>query len=305
MASVGSAECHLTGVALRVLELGISELELAGLAAFLAWLGLGLARRKMVELALSLDRFLFQHSLGTVRQGATSRLIRTKRRLIGGWPTHSILTPGSTAKEAAPLAALFGEWAPRTSIPWSLVTDYTHHSVIDVANADQPASLLRRWIPSLHHYQLLSAKSTAGHAAESRSVSRSHGAGAALARCRGGWIRSDARARSSFVQRAGARRSLGGDEGPETVVRTAVAESVSGRGGSTAVLLVEDSSYRGTCLAASLLRFRRVHTEEAGGEAALHASQSRCPRSGAGAGTVELEQLPSLCFGRAGTSAGQ
>ncbi len=84
---MGSAECHLTGVALRVLELGISELELAGLAAFLAWLGLGLARRKMVELALSLDRFLFQHSLGTVRQGATSRLIRTKRRLIGGWPT--------------------------------------------------------------------------------------------------------------------------------------------------------------------------------------------------------------------------
>src|SRR5260221_12218429 len=107
MASVGSAECHLTGVALRVLELGISELELAGLAAFLAWVGLGLARRKMVALALSLDRFLFQHSLGTVREGATSRLIRTKRKLIGGWPTHSLLTPGSTAPEQVPLASPF------------------------------------------------------------------------------------------------------------------------------------------------------------------------------------------------------
>jgi putative transposase len=30
-----------------------------------------------------------------------------------------------------------------------------------------------------------------------------------------------------------------------------------------------------------------------------------CPGSSAGAGTVELEQLPSLRFGRAGTSAGQ
>jgi putative transposase len=46
--------------------------------------------------------------------------------------------------------------------------------VIDVADADQPASLLRRRIPSLHHYELLSAKSAAEHAAESRSVSGSH-----------------------------------------------------------------------------------------------------------------------------------
>jgi hypothetical protein len=40
-------------------------------------------------------------------------------------------------------------------------------------------------------------------------------------------------------------------------------------------------------------------------EAALHGSQSRCPGLGADAGTVELEQLPSLRFGRAGISAGQ
>jgi putative transposase len=40
-----------------------------------------------------------------------------------------------------------------------------------VADADQSASLLRRWISSLHHHQLLSAKSAAGLAAESRSVS--------------------------------------------------------------------------------------------------------------------------------------
>ena len=33
-----------------------------------------------------------------------------------------------------------------------------------------------------------------------------------------------------LVQRTGARRSLGSDEGSETVVRTAVAESVFGRG---------------------------------------------------------------------------
>jgi hypothetical protein len=73
-----------------------------------------------------------------------------------------MLTSGTATKKAAPLVALFGEWAPRTSIPWLLVTDKARSSVIDVADADHPASLLRRWIPSLHHYELLSAKSAAG-----------------------------------------------------------------------------------------------------------------------------------------------
>ncbi len=49
-----------------------------------------------------------------------------------------------------------------------------------------------------------------------------------------------------------------------------------------------------TRLAASLLRFRRVHWEEASGETALHAPQPRCPQSVAGARTVELAQLPSF-----------
>jgi len=92
----------------------------------------------------------------------------------GAGPQIRILTPCSATKKAAPLAAVFGEWAPRTSIPWSLVTDNTPFSVIDVADADQPASIPRRRISSLHHHQLLSAQSAAGYAAESRSVSGSH-----------------------------------------------------------------------------------------------------------------------------------
>lgn len=47
---------------------------------------------------------------------------------------------------------------------------------------------------------------------------------------------------NSSAQRAGARRSIAGDEGSETVVRTTVAESVSSRCLSTAVLLMEDSA---------------------------------------------------------------
>jgi hypothetical protein len=43
----------------------------------------------------------------------------------GAGPHIRILTPGSTTKKAAPLAAVFDEWAPRTSNSWSLVTDYT------------------------------------------------------------------------------------------------------------------------------------------------------------------------------------
>jgi hypothetical protein len=112
---------------------------------------------------------------------------RAERIGSGAGPHIRTLTPSSATRRAAPLAALFGEWAP-----WSLVTDKARSSVIDVADADQPASLLRRWIPSLHHYELLSAKSAAGHAAESRSVSSSLRAGAAAARFRGGWIRCDA-----------------------------------------------------------------------------------------------------------------
>ena len=99
--------------------------------------------------------------------------------------------------------------------------------VIDVVDADQPASLLRCWIPSLHHYELLSAKSAAGHAAEPRSVSGSHGEGAAALPFRSGWVRCDARARSSLVQRTGARGSLDGDEGPEAVVCAAVAAAMA------------------------------------------------------------------------------
>ena len=112
--------------------------------------------------------------------------------ILRAGPHIGTLTPSSTTKRAAPLAALFGEWAPQPLFPRSLVTDKARSSVIDVADADQPASPLRRWIPSLHHYKLLSAKSAAGHAAESRSVSRSLRAGAAAARLRGGWIRCDA-----------------------------------------------------------------------------------------------------------------
>jgi hypothetical protein len=70
----------------------------------------------------------------------------------GAGPHIRISTPGSTTKKAA----------PRISIPWALVTDKARSSVIDVADADQPAPLLRRWIPSLHHYELLSAKSAGG-----------------------------------------------------------------------------------------------------------------------------------------------
>jgi hypothetical protein len=66
------------------------------------------------------------------------------------------------------------------------------------------------------------------------------------------------------------------------------------------VLVAEGPTYGGARVAASLLRFRRVYGEEARGEAALHASQSGCPPPGAGAGTVEPEQLPSLRPRRAG-----
>src|SRR5258708_27700061 len=41
------------------------------------------------------------------------------------------------------------------------------------------------------------------------------------------------------------------------------------------------------------------------GEVALHASQSSCARLGPEAGIVELEQLSSLCHGKAWTGAGQ
>ncbi|SRR6266567_5474962 len=88
-----------------------------------------------------------------------------------------------------------------------------------MADADKTPSVLRRRIPSLRHDQLLSAKRSARHATESRSVSRSRGTGAPPLPFRSRWLRGYARARSSVVQRTRARRSLGGDEGPQTVLR--------------------------------------------------------------------------------------
>src|ERR1700734_1690650 len=54
---------------------------------------------------------------------------------------------------------------------------------------------------------------------------------------------------------------------------------------------LEDARHRGTHLATTLLQFRWFHSKEARGKAALHASQSSCPRVGAGASTMEPEQL--------------
>ena len=42
-------------------------------------------------------------------------------RSSGACYFKGLLTPGAATKKASPLAALFGGWAPLTSVPWSLV----------------------------------------------------------------------------------------------------------------------------------------------------------------------------------------
>src|SRR5579871_384358 len=85
----------------------------------------------------------------------------------GAGPHAGRFSAWITTTEAAPLVVGFDEWAPRTSIPCSLVTDKSQSSVIDVADADQPASLLPSRISPLHYHQLLSTQAAARRGTES------------------------------------------------------------------------------------------------------------------------------------------
>jgi hypothetical protein len=58
-------------------------------------------------------------------------------------------------------------------------------------------------------------------------------------------------------------------------------------------------------LAATLLRFRGVLGAQKGGEAALHAPQSRELRPGSGVAGMGLEQLPPLRLRRIGSGGGE
>src|SRR5579862_3672379 len=74
----------------------------------------------------------------------------------------------------------------------SLITDNPGLITISLGDAHQIASVLRQWISSLHHHQLLPAKSTVEHAAESGFVPGGHGTGAPALPLRGRWIRGHA-----------------------------------------------------------------------------------------------------------------
>src|ERR1700722_564024 len=136
-----------------------------------------------------------------------------------------------------------------------LVTRHRRESYIllSVAHADQPAPLLQRRISSLHHHQLLPKKTPARHSAESRSVSRSLGRGAPPSPFRDRRLRGHARARPFVVQRTGARRSFGGDESHQTVLRSASVQKTSHRRRPAPVHAVECGAHRRPLLATPLL----------------------------------------------------
>jgi hypothetical protein len=66
----------------------------------------------------------------------------------GGWPIRCNLAVCITSKSAAPLVAVFDEWARWTPPACSFVTGTNCNFVLPVTGAEQPASLLRGWIPS-------------------------------------------------------------------------------------------------------------------------------------------------------------
>src|SRR5512140_1163046 len=161
--------------------------------------------------------------------------------------------------------------------------------MVCVVHAEPAPSILRCGVLPLHHYELLPAVAVAGPCAESRSVSAGAGAGAAKVPLCGCGIRGDARACALADQRAAARRSVGGDESPETRLRPPSAFSYAPGAGLETDAALAGADGAGPHLAASVLRFRCLFGTQARGEAALHAPGSSKAGTRPGAATVDME----------------
>src|SRR5580704_13433466 len=70
-------------------------------------------------------------------------------------------------RKGCPTRRVFRRVGTTDPNPCSRVTDIPKGDVLDVTNADQLASLPRRWIPSFRNHQLLSTKAPAGHSTKS------------------------------------------------------------------------------------------------------------------------------------------
>jgi hypothetical protein len=134
-----------------------------------------------------------------------------------------------------------------------------------------------------------------------RFVCADPGGSPAALSLRSGGIRGDAGSYSSAAQRARAGHAFDGDAGTEAAVcASAVAKEKAERRARGIV-----ATARAAGVAAALLRFQCLGPTQAGGEAAVYASESGEARAGAGPGTVGVEPLSHVRVWRTGRGEDQ
>src|SRR5437868_11887361 len=146
-----------------------------------------------------------------------SRLVGTFKMLWAGWPT---LLPFSNV--AAPLFALFEGWEPMFSGHRNLL-----RLLLLFFNDAATSPLLRRWVPALYHFQLLSPTGATRLGSPPQAVSRNSGAGSPPLQIYRRRICDYARAFPPADPRAGAGQSLDRDAGAKATLRAASAHTMA------------------------------------------------------------------------------